>query len=82
MYTKDGIQVYFFWVVTSHGVEVGYQCFRGPCCLHLQSEDGGSMTLQKMVRICQTEIGSWWGASPKISLHGCSGWWLTEQEDC
>jgi hypothetical protein len=28
------IQVEFFWVVTPCNV-VEYQCFRGPCCLHL-----------------------------------------------
>jgi hypothetical protein len=29
------IQVEVFWVVMSCGVVVGYQHFRGPCCLHL-----------------------------------------------
>jgi len=29
-------QVEVFWVVTSGGAVVGYQCLRGPCCLHLQ----------------------------------------------
>jgi len=27
------IQVMVFWVVTTCGVMVGYQCFGGPCCL-------------------------------------------------
>jgi hypothetical protein len=27
-------------------IVVGYERFRGPCCLHLYPEDGGSMTLQ------------------------------------
>jgi len=26
------------WVVMPCGVVVGYQCFRGQCCLHLQGE--------------------------------------------
>jgi len=40
------IQVEVFWVVTSCSVRVGYQCFRGPCCLHLlHPEDGGSTDL-------------------------------------
>jgi hypothetical protein len=30
-----------FWVVMLCGVVVGYQCFRGPCCLHLHPEGGG-----------------------------------------
>jgi hypothetical protein len=30
-----------FWVVMLCNVMVGYQCFRGPCCLNLYSEDGG-----------------------------------------
>jgi hypothetical protein len=38
------IQVKVFWVVTLCTVVVEYQCFRGPCCLHLHGEvtgDGG-----------------------------------------
>jgi hypothetical protein len=31
-------QVKVFWVVMLCSVAVGYQCFRGPCCLHLQGE--------------------------------------------
>jgi len=27
-----------FWAVMPHTVVVGYQQFRGPCCLHLQGE--------------------------------------------
>jgi hypothetical protein len=30
------IQVVFFWVVTPCSVVIGYQHFRGPCCLNLQ----------------------------------------------
>jgi hypothetical protein len=29
------IQFKVLWVVTPYSVVVGYQCFRGPCCLHL-----------------------------------------------
>jgi len=32
------IQVEVFWVVTLCSIVVGYQCFRGPCCFHLQGE--------------------------------------------
>jgi len=38
-------QVEVFWVVTVCNVVVGYQRFGCPCCLHLHSEDGGSMDL-------------------------------------
>jgi hypothetical protein len=34
-------QVKAFWVVMPSSVVVGYQCFRGPCCLHLQVEVTG-----------------------------------------
>jgi hypothetical protein len=33
------IQVVAFWVVILCSVAVRYQCFGGPCCLHLQSEE-------------------------------------------
>jgi hypothetical protein len=36
-------EVEVFWFVTPCTVAVGYQRFGGPCCLHLYSEDGGSM---------------------------------------
>jgi hypothetical protein len=29
-------QVEIVWVVMPCSVVVGYHCFRGPCCLHLQ----------------------------------------------
>jgi len=32
------IQVEVFWVLIPFGVVVGYQCFRGPWCLHLQGK--------------------------------------------
>jgi len=32
------VQVEVFWVVTPSSVAVGYQCFGGLCCLHLQYE--------------------------------------------
>jgi len=36
------IQVKVFWVVMPCNIAVGYQCFRGPCCLH-------SITTQKIL---------------------------------
>jgi hypothetical protein len=36
------IQVEVSWVVTACSVAVGYQCFRGPCYLHLQDEVNGA----------------------------------------
>jgi len=38
-------QVEIFLSVTLSSVVVGYQHSRGPCCLHLQGEDGGNMDL-------------------------------------
>jgi hypothetical protein len=32
------IQAEVFWVVMLGSIVVGYQCFRGPCCLHLLSQ--------------------------------------------
>jgi hypothetical protein len=32
------IQVEVFWVVTPCNVAVGYQCFGGSCCFHLEGE--------------------------------------------
>jgi len=36
-------QVEIFWAVTLCSVVVRYQHFGGPCCLHFQGEDEGSM---------------------------------------
>jgi hypothetical protein len=32
------IQVKVLWVVMPWSIVVGYQCFRGSCCLHLEGE--------------------------------------------
>jgi len=37
-FTAVMFQVDIFWVVTSYNIVVRYQCFRGPCCLHLWHE--------------------------------------------
>jgi len=37
-FTAVMFQVKVFWDVTPCSVLVGYQRFRGPCCLHLQGE--------------------------------------------
>jgi len=36
------IHVMIFWVVTPCSYVAGYQCFIGPCCLHLQDEVNGT----------------------------------------
>jgi hypothetical protein len=36
VFTVMKFQVAIFWVVTLCSDVVGYQCFGGPCCLHLQ----------------------------------------------
>jgi hypothetical protein len=41
VFTAMKIQVMVFWVVMLCTVTVGYQHFRGPCCLHLQGEVHG-----------------------------------------
>jgi len=38
---KKWAQVEIFWVIRPCSVVVGYQRFRGPCCLHLQGEGVG-----------------------------------------
>jgi len=38
-------QVKVFWVVMLCSAVVGYQHIRGPRCLHLHPESGGSMDL-------------------------------------
>jgi hypothetical protein len=38
MITAVEVRVEVFCVVMPCIVEVGYQCFGGPCCLHLQGE--------------------------------------------
>lgn len=30
------IKIVTFWVIPSYSFLVGYQCFRGTCCLYLQ----------------------------------------------
>jgi hypothetical protein len=37
------IQAEVFWVVMLCNVVVGYQCFRGPCCLHLHQYGGSKV---------------------------------------
>jgi hypothetical protein len=44
VFTVVNIQVMFFWVVMLYSVVVGYQHFRGPCCLHIQGELHGITT--------------------------------------
>jgi len=38
MVVKHLLEVGVFWVVMPCSIAVGYQCFGGPCCLHLQDE--------------------------------------------
>jgi hypothetical protein len=32
------VQVEVFWVVMAYSVAIVYQCFRGPCCIHIWCE--------------------------------------------
>jgi hypothetical protein len=53
------IEVEVFWVMTPCSAVVAYQCFRGPCCLHLQGkEDGSSMGLSIFVSLPQNYTAS------------------------
>jgi len=52
------IQVKVYWVMMPCNVTVGYQHFRGPCCLHLHPEDGGSMVIQNVGILPQHQIAS------------------------
>jgi len=49
------IQVEVIWVVTPCSDMVGYERFGGPCCLHLQGEDGGSKVLRNTTRFHNSE---------------------------
>jgi hypothetical protein len=40
-------------------VVVGYKCFRGPCCLHLQGEDRGTTLHSVKPRRSQLETSVW-----------------------
>jgi hypothetical protein len=42
VFTVVKIQVEVFWVVMLSSVTVGYQHFRGTCCLYLQDEVYGA----------------------------------------
>jgi hypothetical protein len=46
-----------FWAVTLHSVAVGYQHFRGPCCLHFQGEVNGDGKVAQS--IMGAESGHW-----------------------
>jgi hypothetical protein len=41
----ERVRVEVFWAVMPCIVVVGYQRFRGPCCLQLHPEDGDSMNV-------------------------------------
>jgi hypothetical protein len=50
------IQIEVFWVVMLCSVVVGYQCFRGSCCLHVQGEVKmeAVRTSETLVSYCNT----------------------------
>jgi hypothetical protein len=67
------IQVEFFWVVTQYSVVVGYQRFRGPCCLHLQAEVAGRQAVMVLLTDSQSVSRSWlrsrnWDSWPYVSF--------------
>jgi hypothetical protein len=40
------IQVVVFWDVIPYSDAIGYQCFRGPCCIYLHPKDVASKVFQ------------------------------------
>jgi len=52
------IRVEFFWVVMPCSVVIGYQEFRGICCLHLQGECGSNMDFWKVGILPQNHTAS------------------------
>jgi hypothetical protein len=56
------VQVEVFWVMKPHNFVVGYQCFRGLCCLHLRGEvngvAGGSVDIWNVHTLPQHFTGS------------------------
>jgi hypothetical protein len=53
------IQVKFFWVVMPCSVVLGYQCFRHPCCLHLQGKVAVNGDKEHRYRPGVQESGRW-----------------------
>jgi hypothetical protein len=58
-------QVEVFWFVTPCSVVVGYQRFRGPCCLHLQGHNPEDLDFFPFcyifsIRIIKFEIKTVW----------------------
>jgi len=43
------VQVEIFWLLTPCSVVLGYQRFRRPCCLHIQSDGKAIWTSETLV---------------------------------
>jgi hypothetical protein len=76
-FTAVMFQVEVLWVVTPCSIVVGYQCFRVPCYLHFQGEDGGSVDLSEDLNLRYTftstntkfsACGLWTAASSWLTL--------------
>jgi len=53
------MQVMVFWIMMLYSDVIGYHCFRGPCCLHLQGE----------VLICTLKMEAAWSYKTMVSYH-------------
>jgi hypothetical protein len=49
------VEVEVFWVVMPFSVAAGYQCFRGPSCLHLHPEGWYPTTTLHSITTQKTE---------------------------
>jgi len=62
------IQVEVFWVVTLCIDAIGYQCFGGPCCLHLHLDFDLTLNME----------AAW---SSKMLVSSCRKAWCNNPED-
>jgi hypothetical protein len=55
VFTAVKIQVYIFWVVTPCSAAVGYECFGGLYCLHVQGDDANEDEGNKVLHGATTQ---------------------------
>jgi hypothetical protein len=70
-FTAVMFQVAVFWVVTSCSIVVGYQIFRGPCCLHIPVEVKIEYSITTYRRLTVGTV-CWWMIHLSVSCLGSS----------